>query len=442
MHTAAAHSPMLAAVDGAEPSLPASLGSAPPIPAQGLTQPGVLLPAMSASPAPTHVPQRAKWMRTPAAFISALAVVGVATGAGGFGVGAGLAHGRPTNPASFLSQARGLNASSAPDFADLAAKVKPAVVSIAAATNATRNRREANADLMDQLPEGLRDFFAANPERMTRRVSAGSGFIISADGYIVTNGHVVGDANEIRVTTDAGKVYPARVIGFDRRSDIALLRVDASGLPYVRLGQSMPRIGDWVLAVGDPFGLGGTVTAGIVSGRGRDIGAGPYDDFLQIDAPINQGNSGGPSFNLAGDVVGMNTAILSPSGGSIGLGFAIPAPMIARIVSDLKGRGEVERGWLGVSAQPLTQDMATALDLSAASGVLIDDLNGGGPAAGKLAPGDVILRIDGAAIADTHDLARTIAAHHPGDSVTLDVLRRGHTKHVVVELGKLPPDPA
>jgi len=335
-----------------------------------------------------------------------------------------------------------LRTSSAPDFANLAAKVKPAVVSIAAQTRATRTGLEASADLLDQLPEGLRDFFAANPDRMARRISAGSGFIISADGYIVTNGHVVGNANEIRVTTDAGKVFAAKVVGFDRRSDIALLRIDASGLPYVRLGQSMPRIGDWVLAVGDTFGLGGTVTAGIVSGRGRDIGAGPYDDFLQIDAPINQGNSGGPSFNLAGDVVGMNTAILSPSGGSIGLGFAIPAPLIARIVSDLKGKGEVERGWLGVSAQPLTPDMATALDLNGASGVLIDELNGDGPAASKLEPGDVILRIDGAAIADAHDLARTIAAHHPGDNITLRVLRRGQTKQVAVELGKLGPDPA
>jgi serine protease Do len=213
-------------------------------------------------------------------------------------------------------------------------------------------------------------------------MAQGSGFFISSDGYIVTNNHVVDHATEVTVTTADGKTLAAKVIGTDAKTDLALLKVNDSGTyPFVKFAPHAPRVGDWVIAVGNPFGLGGTVTAGIVSARGRDIGSGPYDDFIQIDAPVNHGNSGGPTFNTDGDVVGVNTAIFSPSGGSVGIGFAISSDVVQNVVDQLKTGGAVARGWLGVEIQPVTQDIADSLGLKTASGALVAKENKDAPAA-------------------------------------------------------------
>src|SRR5262249_31360883 len=210
----------------------------------------------------------------------------------------------------------------------------------------------------------------------------GSGFFISADGYAVTNNHVVDKAETVEVATDDGHTYSAKVIGADPRTDIALIKVDGrSDFPHVRFAEHAPRIGDWVLGVGNPFGLGGTVPAGIVSARGRDIGAGPYDDFIQIDAPVNRGNSGGPTFDVDGSVIGVNTAIFSPSGGSVGIAFAIPAETVKAVVTQLKEHGSVTRGWIGVQIQPVTAEIAETLNLKAAQGALVAEPQADGPAA-------------------------------------------------------------
>jgi serine protease Do len=226
----------------------------------------------------------------------------------------------------------------------------------------------------------------------------GSGFFITADGYAVTNNHVVDKADTVEVTTDEGKTYTAKVIGTDPRTDLALIKVEGrSDFPYAKLSDKAPRIGDWVLAVGNPFGLGGTVTAGIVSARGRDIGAGPYDDFIQIDAPVNKGNSGGPTFDVDGNVLGVNTAIFSPSGGSVGIAFAIPAGTVKSVIAQLKDTGKVSRGWIGVQIQPVTADLADNLGLKGPEGAMVSDPQENGPAAkaGILA-GDVITKVNGA----------------------------------------------
>ena len=210
------------------------------------------------------------------------------------------------------------------------------------------------------------------PKRQARSITGqGSGFFISADGYAVTNNHVVEKAENVKVTTDDGKTYNAKVIGTDPRTDLALIKVEGDDFPFVKLADGSPRIGDWVLAVGNPFGLGGTVTAGIVSARGRDIGAGPYDDFIQIDAPVNKGNSGGPTFDVDGNVIGVNTAIFSPSGGSVGIAFAIPADTVKSVVAQLRDKGTVTRGWIGVQIQPVTPDIADSLGLKQTTGALV-----------------------------------------------------------------------
>ena len=221
------------------------------------------------------------------------------------------------------------------------------------------------------------------PQPRGRMVTGqGSGFFISADGYAVTNNHVVDKAAIVEITTDDGKTYTAKVIGTDPRTDVALLKAEGrNDFPFVKLGDKPPRIGDWVLAVGNPFGLGGTVTAGIVSARGRDIGAGPYDDFIQIDAPVNKGNSGGPTFDVDGNVIGVNTAIFSPSGGSVGIAFAIPAETVKTVVAQLKDKGSVTRGWIGVQIQPVTAEIAESLGLKTPQGALVAEPQSGGPAA-------------------------------------------------------------
>jgi serine protease Do len=268
----------------------------------------------------------------------------------------------------------------------------------------------------------------------------GSGFMISADGYAVTNNHVVDKAETVEVVADDGKSYVAKVIGTDPRTDLALIKIEGrSDFPFVKLGEKVPRIGDWVLAVGNPFGLGGTVTAGIVSARGRDIGAGPYDDFLQIDAPVNKGNSGGPTFDVDGNVIGVNTAIFSPSGGSVGIAFAIPAETVKTVVAQLKDKGSVTRGWIGVQIQPVTAEIAESIGLKTPQGALVAEPQANGPA-GKagVQAGDVITAVNGNAVKDARDLAKQIGGMAPGASAKLTVWRKGEEKTITLTLGELP----
>jgi len=293
------------------------------------------------------------------------------------------------------------------------------------------------------MPDGDRNGDQDSPRGPRGRnysMGQGSGFFISADGYAVTNNHVVDKADTVEVTADDGKTYTAKVIGTDPRTDIALIKVDGrSDFPYVHLADKAPRIGDWVLAVGNPFGLGGTVTAGIVSARGRDIGAGPYDDFIQIDAPVNKGNSGGPTFDVDGNVIGVNTAIFSPSGGSVGIAFAIPAPTVKSVVAQLKDNGKVSRGWIGVQIQPVTAEIADNLGLKASEGALVADpqLNGPAAKAGIMA-GDVITAVNGNAVKDARDLAKQIGGMAPGGTAKLTVWRKGEEKTFSIALGELP----
>jgi serine protease Do len=271
-------------------------------------------------------------------------------------------------------------------------------------------------------------------------LAQGSGFFISADGYAVTNGHVVGNSASIEIETDDRKTYKAKVIGTDPKTDIALLKADGQGdFPYVAFADGVPQVGDWVLAVGNPYGLGGSVTAGIVSARGRDIGTSPYDDFIQIDAPVNKGNSGGPAFDESGKVVGVTTAIYSPSGGSIGLGFAIPADTVKGVVAQLKASGTVTRGWIGVQVQPVTEDIAASLGLQKAEGALVDEVQPDGPAAkAGIKPGDVIRSVTGEEVKDARDLAKKVAGIEPGASATLGVFSDGSEKAVTAMVAKMP----
>ncbi len=332
-------------------------------------------------------------------------------------------------------------------FADIVEKVKPAVISVR-----VKMERQTNSGLSnDELP-----FPPGSPfERFFRRfgmpnngdggreivTGQGSGFFITADGYAVTNNHVVQNAETVQVTTDDGKTYAAKVIGADPRTDLALIKVDAKDFPYVKLGDNAPRVGDWVLAVGNPFGLGGTVTAGIVSARGRDIGAGPYDDFIQIDAPVNKGNSGGPTFDVEGSVIGVNTAIFSPSGGSVGIAFAIPADTVKGVIAQLREKGSVTRGWIGVQIQPVTSDIADSLGLKKAAGALVSEPQHDSPAAkAGIESGDVIMSVDGTPVRDARELARRIGTMNPGTTIKLGLFHEGQEKTVTLTLGTLPND--
>ena len=270
----------------------------------------------------------------------------------------------------------------------------------------------------------------------------GSGFLISADGYVVTNNHVVQNATEVEIGLDNGRTVPATIVGTDKKTDLALLKIkDKGDYPFVEFASHTPRVGDWVIAVGNPFGLGGTVTAGIVSARGRDIGAGPYDDFLQIDAPVNRGNSGGPAFDATGQVVGVNTAIFSPSGGSVGIGFAIPAEVAKTVVAALKDKGTVSRGWLGVQVQPVTQDIADSLGQKSTKGALVSAVQSDSPAAAAgIKSGDVITSVEGEAIDAPRDLSRRIASAGPDKKVDVGYTRGGSAKNVSMQLRALPAD--
>jgi serine protease Do len=336
-------------------------------------------------------------------------------------------------------------------FADIVEKVKPAVISVRVKvdTGAKTMGFEGSSPFPNsQMERFFRQFGmplpdGSNPGTAPRRrfvTGQGSGFFISADGYAVTNNHVVDKADTVEVTTDDGKTYTAKVIGTDPRTDLALIKVEGrSDFPHVNLSDKAPRIGDWVLAVGNPFGLGGTVTAGIVSARGRDIGAGPYDDFIQIDAPVNKGNSGGPTFDVDGNVIGVNTAIFSPSGGSVGIAFAIPAATVKSVVAQLKDSGKVTRGWIGVQIQPVTAEIAESLGLKAPEGALVTEPQSGSPAAkAGIMAGDVITAVNGTPVKDARDLARQIGAMGPGATVHLALWRKGEEKSVSVALGELP----
>jgi serine protease Do len=332
-------------------------------------------------------------------------------------------------------------------FADIVERVKPSVISVR-----VKMERPASADSGDQdlpFPPGspferfFRRFGMPNgpgaPNGKQVITGQGSGFFISADGYAVTNNHVVQNADNVTVTTDDGKTYTAKVIGTDTRTDLALIKIDGTSFPYVKLADSVPRVGDWVLAVGNPFGLGGTVTAGIVSARGRDIGAGPYDDFVQIDAPVNKGNSGGPTFDVDGNVIGVNTAIFSPSGGSVGIAFAIPAETVKSVISQLRDKGSVIRGWIGVQIQPVTPDIAESMGLKQTTGALVSEPQPDSPAMkAGIQTGDVITSVDGNEIHDAHELARRIGTMAPGVTVKLSLIRKGEEKTVSLTLGTLP----
>jgi len=334
----------------------------------------------------------------------------------------------------------------APSFADVVERASPAVVNISVTKvmgpTPTTGWREGWPREIPRSP--LDEFFGrffempGVPGVPRRAAGAGSGFIVDPDGYIVTNHHVVSDAEEIVVTLADGRQLDARVVGDDPQMDLALLEVDADEpLPYVQFGDSdAVRVGEWVLAIGNPFGLGGSASAGIVSARGRDIRSGPYDDYLQIDAPINQGNSGGPVFNAAGEVIGVSTAIVSPNGGSVGIGFAIPSNHVTAVVEQLKETGSVERGWLGVSLQDLDAALAESLGVDTTKGALVAEVVDGSPAEDAgLEAGDVVVRFDGEEIDSVRDLTFTVARRRPGESVTVDVIRDGRERTLEVELG-------
>jgi serine protease Do len=327
-------------------------------------------------------------------------------------------------------------------FADLVERVSPAVVTITAETVETG---PTNADA---LPAPFRDFFnqyggqGGGQNRAPRKaISAGSGFIIDKAGFIVTNNHVIENSHKITVKLPDGRSYEAKLIGTDALTDIALLKVKADKpLPTVEFGDDRQvRVGDWVVAVGNPFGLSNSVTAGIVSSLGRDIGNGPYTDFIQIDAPINRGNSGGPTFDLRGQVIGMNSMIYSPSGGSVGIGFAIPASTIHDVLAQLQAHGHVDRGYLGVNIQSITPEIASTLNITSPKGAIIAEVVAGGPAAvAGFQQGDVVIALNGKPVDDSRDLTRHIAAIPAGQSATFTIMRNGQQKTISAKIGNRP----
>ncbi|MHA1158565.1 MAG: trypsin-like peptidase domain-containing protein, partial [Alphaproteobacteria bacterium] len=334
-------------------------------------------------------------------------------------------------------------------FADVVEQVRPAVVSVRVRGITADVALDGEGEQFFDFPPGsqmdrfFRQFRRQIPrDRVPRRrnpTSLGSGFVISEDGLVVTNNHVIDENESVVVILENGVEYDAVVIGTDDRTDLALLKIESSDtFTYVGFSQEEPRVGDWVVAVGNPFGLGGTVTAGIISAIGRQIGSGPYDDFLQIDAAVNRGNSGGPAFNYRGEVVGVNTAIFSPSGGNVGIAFAIPASTAQRIVDDLIDDGMVVRGWLGVEIQNITDEIAESLRLGDQRGALVTRVTAGSPAQGLLEIGDAVTAVNGQPIADSRGLAVLISRMRPGDIAKVTVARAGETQEVDVALGRLP----
>ncbi|HEY5205311.1 MAG TPA: Do family serine endopeptidase, partial [Roseiarcus sp.] len=353
----------------------------------------------------------------------------------------------PTHPAYAAAVSTADLPQNAPSFAPLIDRVKASVVSVKVKIAAEDAEADgASSGQMDNLPPEIQKFFkqfggapngsGAPQAKHPMMMGEGSGFFVSADGYIVTNNHVVDHAKTVTVTTQDGKTLDAKVVGTDPKTDLALIKVNESGdYPFVAFSKEQPRIGDWVVAIGNPYGLGGTVTAGIISAEGRDIGDGPYDRFLQIDAPINRGNSGGPTFNMKGEVVGVNTAIYSPSGGSVGIGFAIPATTVDSVIGALEHGGMVPRGYLGVNIQPVTEDMAESLGMKTAKGAIVAEAMPGTPAAeAGIKAGDVITKLNGQVVNDASDLTRRIGSLKPSDKVELTYLRDGSEKTAQITL--------
>ena len=348
-------------------------------------------------------------------------------------------------------------------FAPLVKRVLPAVVNISVTEKSSAD------ELSDQLPQSFRgtpfeDFlrrffeqqnggneFGQQPfpkdhseNQDVKRIALGSGFIVDPSGFIVTNNHVVGKAAKVQVILQDNTKYTAHIVGRDPRTDLAVLKIKADKpLPYVSFGDSSAaQVGDWVVAVGNPFGLGGSVTTGIISARGRDIHTGQFDDFLQIDAPINRGNSGGPTFNLSGEVIGINTAIYSPNGGSVGIGFAVPSNVAKKIVAELEAHGKISRGWLGVQIQQVTPAIAASLGLKGEHGALVAVVTPNSPgAAAGLKQGDVILTFNGGPVTKLRDLPRLVAATTPGSAATLTVWRGGQSTELHVTVGEMPENP-
>jgi len=404
---------------------------------------------------PFQAPRRSLFSARRFALMASV-VAGLGIAAYGFGSSQGpvdiftsTAHAQVNNEVSKVQKPVG--------FADIVERVKPSVISVKVNINekvATKDDSGGNNDEspfqpgspMERFfrrfggPDGMPPGMRGGPRGHGMVTGQGSGFFISADGFAVTNNHVVDGADKVEVTTDDGTIYKAKVIGTDARTDLALIKVEGgSNFPFAKLSDGKPRIGDWVLAVGNPFGLGGTVTAGIVSARGRDIGNGPYDDFIQIDAPVNKGNSGGPAFDTSGEVMGVNTAIYSPSGGSVGIAFSIPASTVKTVIAQLKDKGSVSRGWIGVQIQPVTPDIADSLGLKKAEGALVAEPQANGPAAkAGIESGDVITAVNGETVKDARELARTIGGFAPGAAVKLNVLHKGQDKVINLTLGQLP----
>jgi serine protease Do len=392
--------------------------------------------------APAAAPARRKKLR--AALLGAAATVAL-TG----GLMEGLAWPTPALAATMAPEQSG--AVSPVSFADVVERVRGAVVSVKVKITETADSGE-EFEMPHFAPgDPLERFFKRFGEKGSpfdrhgkphSSQAQGSGFIISSDGYVVTNNHVVEHATDVSLTMDDGKTVAASVVGTDKKTDLALLKIKEPGAyPHVDFASASPRVGEWVIAVGNPFGLGGTVTAGIISARGRDIGAGPYDDFLQIDAPVNRGNSGGPTFNSQGEVVGINTAIFSPTGGSVGIGFAIPSESAQLVIASLKDKGSVARGWIGVQIQPVTSEIADSLGLKSSKGALVAEAQPNSPATSAgIKSGDVILGIDGERVDSPRDLARKVAALGPGKKADLIYWHNGSEKTVAVKLGSLPDD--
>lgn len=335
-----------------------------------------------------------------------------------------------------------VQAQALPSFADLVEKLQPSVVNIS--TTHKPQEDSSNEEMLgiESTNPRIKDYF--NPQN-PQQLSLGSGFIIDGDGYIITNNHVIDQAEEITVTLADNRQLTARLIGRDGKTDIALIKVEASEkLPAVKLGDSDKiRVGDWVLAIGNPFGLGGSVTAGIVSAKSRDIEAGPYDNFIQTDASINQGSSGGPMFNLDGEVIGINTAIFSTNGGSMGIGFAVPVNLTHFVIEQLKSKGKVERGWIGIKIQPNSGDIAHSLSQQAQRGVIVSSVSEGSSAkAAGIEAGDIILSFDGQPIDDAKNFSRMVAETEVGKTINLEIWRDKQIRKISLPVMLMPEEPS